>query len=246
MADMLNLTIADYRKYQSINQCLFFSATIFDFPRKEGFYSSHTGSITSLEISQHAQGSQIELHQVVWQAWNIYYNCRKHRDGATNAGSQFLKASNTHDLHRLNKKVDWEHSWVELPSPRRARWKMAPRQLQVRGEHWPDHHDGRLGDHYSWWCWWQQLNCRLWQKKWESQLQDNVSFSRSLVCVWHSFWGWMGWPSFSSCCPRPRAPYAWCQERRRRWNQCWGRSWFPSPGWSALGRSPSTWWPKRS
>ena len=50
---------------QSINQCLFFSATIFDFPRKEGFYSSHTGSITSLEISQHAQGSQIELHQVV-------------------------------------------------------------------------------------------------------------------------------------------------------------------------------------
>ena len=35
-------------------------------------------------------------------------------------------------------------------------------------------------------------------------------------------------------------------ERRRRWNQCWGRSWFPSPGWSALGRNPSTWWPKRS
>ena len=28
--------------------------------------------------------------------------------------------------------------------------------------------------------------------------------SRSLLCVWHFFLGWMGWPSFSSCCPRPR------------------------------------------
>ena len=31
-----------------------------------------------------------------------------------------MKSSNTHNLHKLNKKVDLEHSWVELPPPRRA------------------------------------------------------------------------------------------------------------------------------
>ena len=50
----------------SINQCLFFSSTTFDFPRKEGFFSSHTKTKTYMlgfRLLYHRRGS---IHELSW------------------------------------------------------------------------------------------------------------------------------------------------------------------------------------
>ena len=168
------------------------------FQEKKAFTVAKLIVITSLKLSQHAKEWQIELCRVVWQAWHIVHN--RCRDGAMTAGSRFWKAPNNHALYRLNKEADSEYSLVGPPLPRLAQWKLvAPPLCQVRGEQWSANHAGRGGyHHHHFCCWWQELVWRLWQRKWESQLQDNVSFSRNLPYVWHFFWGWKGWPSSSS------------------------------------------------